>query len=68
MTGYAYIFTHPGVPCIMHEHVFDKGMGEDIKKLVEMRRRNDINSKSKVKIKAADHDMCVWLPLVFCAT
>ena len=43
----------------MHDHVFEWGMAEDIRKLVDVRRRNGINSKSQVKIKAAEHDMCV---------
>jgi alpha-amylase len=58
MAGYAYIFTHPGVPCILYEHAFQKGMAEDIKKLAEIRRKNGINSKSKIKIITAQDDMC----------
>ena len=36
-TGYAYILTHPGMPCIMWEHYFDHGFGKTIKHLVEVR-------------------------------
>ena len=36
-TGYAYILTHPGIPCIMWEHYFDHGFGGCIKHLVEVR-------------------------------
>ncbi len=36
-TGYAYILTHPGMPCIMWEHYFDYGLGGCIKHLVEVR-------------------------------
>ena len=60
MTGYAYIFTHPGVPCVLHEHSFKWGLGDDIKKLANIRRSNGINSRSKIKIKAADHDMYAY--------
>lgn len=37
-TGYAYILTHPGIPCIMWEHYFDHGFGGCIKHLVEVRQ------------------------------
>ncbi len=36
-TGYAYILTHPGMPCIMWEHYFDYGLGGCIKHLIEVR-------------------------------
>jgi hypothetical protein len=58
MAGYAYLFTHPGVPTVMHEHVYSMGMADKLKNLAEIRRRNGINSKSKVKILKAEDDMC----------
>lgn len=59
--GYAYIITHPGIPCIFWEHYFD--WGEDLQKqisnLVALRQRCGIKARSKLKILAADHDMYV---------
>jgi hypothetical protein len=34
MLGYAYILTHPGVPCILWEHYFDWKLNEQIDELV----------------------------------
>ena len=34
MLGYAYILTHPGIPCLFWEHHFDWGLADDINKLV----------------------------------
>lgn len=52
--GYAYLLTHPGTPCIFYDHFFDKGvLGETIAKLIDIRQRNGINSRSKVKILGA---------------
>lgn len=36
--GYAYILTHPGVPCVFYEHLFDWGeeLGATIKRLIEV--------------------------------
>lgn len=47
--GYAYLLTHPGTPCVFYDHFFDKGpLGETIVKLIDIRQRNGINSRSKV--------------------
>ncbi|DBA76673.1 TPA: Alpha-amylase A type-1/2 [Trebouxia sp. C0005] len=58
-TGYAYILTHPGMPCIMWEHYFDYGLGGCIKHLVEVRKRNGIDSRSSLAIKLAEADIYV---------
>jgi hypothetical protein len=58
MEGYAYIMTHPGIPCVLWEHAFDWGLGDDIKALVELRRRNGIVRNSAIEILCADDDMC----------
>lgn len=56
--GYAYLLTHPGTPCVFYDHFFDKGpLGETIAKLIDIRRRNGINSRSKVKILGATSDV-----------
>ena len=36
-TGYAYILSHPGIPCILWEHYFDDGKKEVIDKLIALR-------------------------------
>ncbi|KAL0051267.1 hypothetical protein WJX82_004481 [Trebouxia sp. C0006] len=58
-TGYAYILTHPGMPCIMWEHYFDYGLGGCIKHLIEVRKRNGIDSRSSLAIKLAEADVYV---------
>jgi alpha-amylase len=35
--GYAYILTHPGMPCIFWEHAFDWGHYDALKDLVKVR-------------------------------
>lgn len=62
MTGYAYIMTHPGVPCLLHEHVFKWKLADEIKPLVELRRRAGINRRSKLEILCAEDDMCAAPP------
>lgn len=57
MQGYAYILTHPGHPSIFYDHFYDWGLKEEIKKLIEVRRYNDIRANSKVKIVAAENDL-----------
>jgi alpha-amylase len=59
MQGYAYILTHPGNPCIFYDHYFDWGLKDEIKTLLDIRKRNDLNANSKVEIKAADGDLYV---------
>ncbi|MCK5683164.1 alpha-amylase, partial [bacterium] len=54
MEGYAYILTHPGIPCVYWTHYFDWNHGKEIKPLILLRKKLKINSKSKVKIMVAD--------------
>lgn len=54
MQGYAYILTHPGVPCLYWPHLFDWGLYEQLKTLVELRKSAGISSTSPVRILAAD--------------
>lgn len=85
--GYAYCFTHPGVPSIFWPHMY--GGNDKLKKLIldlikvggsdprsdnrhsahfccaysdgalQLRRRNNIRSDSRIEIKCAEHDMYV---------
>lgn len=59
MQGYAYIITHPGVPCIFYDHFYDWGLKAEIVTLIKIRKRNNIKANSKVHIVAAEHDLYV---------
>jgi alpha-amylase len=53
--GYAYILTHPGVPCVFWPHFFDWGpqTRQLIERLIRVRRALDIHARSGVDIKEA---------------
>lgn len=57
--GYAYILTHPGVPCVAWEHMWDARYTFIIKQLMAMRKRQDIHAGSKLEILCADRRMYV---------
>ncbi|XP_073389220.1 alpha-amylase type B isozyme isoform X2 [Physcomitrium patens] len=59
MQGYAYILTHSGNPCIFYDHFYDWGLKDEITRLIELRKRNDINARSKVHIVTAENDLYV---------
>ncbi|XP_078163645.1 alpha-amylase-like 2 isoform X1 [Carex rostrata] len=52
MEGYAYILTHPGIPTVFYDHLCDWGdsIHDQIAKLMEIRRSQDIHSRSTIKI------------------
>ncbi|HEY7156816.1 MAG TPA: alpha-amylase C-terminal beta-sheet domain-containing protein [Gemmataceae bacterium] len=53
--AYAYVLTHPGVPCVFWPHYFDWGpyTRERIDKLIKVRRDNGIQARSPVDIREA---------------
>ncbi len=53
MQGYAYILTHPGVPCVYWVHFYDWGHGAAIKSLMAARKEKGVTSTSAVNIVAA---------------
>ena len=57
MQGYAYILTHPGIPCVFYEHVYDWKLKNEIKKLISVRKANKIHSTSKVEIVKAENGL-----------
>jgi alpha-amylase len=57
MQGYAYILTHPGIPCIFYDHFYDWGFKDEIKALIKLRHRNDIKADSKIHIVTAENDL-----------
>jgi len=54
MLGYAYILTHPGVPCVFWEHFYDWNIKEQIVRLMQIRKKYAITSASKLQILAAE--------------
>ncbi|KAM0843459.1 hypothetical protein ACQ4PT_057696 [Festuca glaucescens] len=59
MQGYAYILTHPGIPCIFYDHFFDSRFKNEIAALVAVRKRNGITATSALKILMHDGDAYV---------
>jgi len=57
--GYAYILTHPGVPMIFWDHLYDWGtaVSNPIRSLVSIRKRNGIHSTSSLNIVTARQDL-----------
>uniref|UniRef100_A0ACD5ZU14 Uncharacterized protein n=1 Tax=Avena sativa TaxID=4498 RepID=A0ACD5ZU14_AVESA len=59
MQGYAYILTHPGVPCIFYDHMFDWNLKQELTQLAAIRERNGICARSRLRILVADADLYV---------
>ncbi|XP_002972254.2 alpha-amylase type B isozyme [Selaginella moellendorffii] len=59
MLGYVYILTHPGIPCIFYDHYYEWGLKDEIKALLEVRKRNNVVANSSVSIIAAEEDVYV---------
>ena len=59
MQAYAYIMTHPGIPCVFWPHFFDWGQTyrAQITKLIAIRKAAGLNSVSPVKVLAAGKDL-----------
>lgn len=59
LEGYAYILTHPGIPTVFWPHFIK--YKDEIKKMIYIRKRYNINSKSKAYIIKADNEIYVAL-------
>merc|ERR1719401_708650 len=61
LVGYAYIITHPGIPALFWDHVFDWGENHrnQIRDLLRARRESGIPVDAPVKIMCADHDLYI---------
>ncbi|KXZ43538.1 hypothetical protein GPECTOR_87g400 [Gonium pectorale] len=59
--GYAYILTHPGIPCVFWDHMFDWGddLRRTIVQLAALRRRAGIVADSSLEILVAERDLYV---------
>ncbi|GFR45415.1 hypothetical protein Agub_g6794 [Astrephomene gubernaculifera] len=59
--GYAYILTHPGIPCIFWDHF--ASWGEELHRVITglalLRRRAGIHAGSRLEVLAAEPDMYV---------
>ncbi|MCX9157982.1 alpha-amylase family glycosyl hydrolase [Niveibacterium sp. 24ML] len=53
MQGYAYVLTHPGVPSVYYAHVYNWGLKNDIKALLDARKAAGVTSTSAVAIQQA---------------
>lgn len=55
--GYAYLMTHPGVPCVFWPHYFDWGRDtrQRIDHLIQVRKAAGIHARSGVEIHEARH-------------
>ncbi|GJN34521.1 hypothetical protein PR202_gb23188 [Eleusine coracana subsp. coracana] len=59
LQGYAYILSHPGIPCIFYDHFFDPTMKDDIATMIKIRIRNKIGPTSTLRILLAQNDAYV---------
>lgn len=57
LAGYAYILTHPGIPCVYWPHYFDWGLKGRLAALLKVRRDAGINSASRVSILKAEQGL-----------
>ena len=55
--GYAYLMTHPGIPCVFWRHFFDWGRDtrERITRLIQVRKTADLHARSTANICEARH-------------
>ncbi|MBF0406038.1 MAG: alpha-amylase [Candidatus Riflebacteria bacterium] len=59
LQGYAYILTHPGVPCVLWEHIYDWKLRDQIEKLIQIRHKYKIHAGSSLKILKAEQGIYV---------
>jgi len=59
LMGYAYILTHPGIPCVFWPHFFDWGQAyqNSIQALINVRKAAGITSTSRIGILAATNEL-----------
>jgi len=57
MQGYAYILTHPGIPCVFWDHLYDWGLHDQIKALIRIRKDNGLSSTSSVSVQKSEANL-----------
>lgn len=57
LQGYAYLLTHPGIPCVFWRDIYDstKYFEDSINDLIRIRKRYGIHSESKLFIATAEY-------------
>ncbi len=57
--GYAYLLTHPGVPCVFWSHFFDWGepTRRRIERLIRVREQAGLHARSWVEVREADYGL-----------
>jgi len=55
MQGYAYILTHPGMPTVFFDHVFDWKLKKPIGELIAIRKEMGLTATCSVNIERADN-------------
>jgi alpha-amylase len=57
--GYAYILTHPGIPCVFWQDIYDSGSfyEDKIEELIKIRKQYQIHSQSKLYIATAQQGL-----------
>ncbi len=57
--GYAYLLTHPGIPCVFWKDIYDSEDFHEnqIRQLIEIRKQYRIHSESKLHIAAAQQGL-----------
>ncbi|OGR73453.1 MAG: alpha-amylase [Elusimicrobia bacterium GWD2_63_28] len=57
LAGYAYILTHPGIPCVYWPHFFDWGLKDKLSALIKLRRAAGLTASSKADIVKAERGL-----------
>ncbi|MDO8805744.1 MAG: alpha-amylase family glycosyl hydrolase [Elusimicrobiota bacterium] len=59
LMGYAYILTHPGIPCVFWPHFFDWGQAyrNSIQALINVRKAAGVTSTSRMLVLAASNEL-----------
>ncbi len=59
LMGYAYILTHPGIPCVFWPHFFDWGAEYrgKLQALINIRKAAGVNSTSRMGVLAATNEL-----------
>jgi alpha-amylase len=58
--GYAYILTHPGIPCIFWEHFMESSeLSKKLLRLTHLRKKMGINAESELKILLAEEKIYI---------
>ena len=56
MQAYAYLLTHPGMPCVYWKHYFEWNRGDEINALIKARKYAGIHSGSYIKSEGHEGD------------